>query len=76
MIDTTYLVTMTEINAALEKDGMSVEDYDATVFGLVFDGVEWTCYEDSLDPEYALEWARKLEGYGEHVGLYVWDGGV
>lgn len=73
-IPTSYLVSDANIAQALENDGMTVEDYEPTIFGLVWDGVEWTCLEDSLDEELALEWARRAAGYGEHVGLYVWSG--
>lgn len=69
-----YLVTQTEVESALALDFMTLEDYDPTIFGLVWDGVNWNCLEDSMDEKEALEWADRAAGYGEHVGLYKWEG--
>ena len=74
MIDTTYLVSASEVEAALARDGMALADYDRTVFGLINDGGSWHVFEDSMEPDEAWEWARRAESYGEWVGLFVWRG--
>ena len=73
-MNSSYLVTRAEAESALAADGMTLEDYDPTILGLVWDGVEWQCLEDSLDEGEAKAWARRAASYGEHVGLYVWEG--
>lgn len=75
-----WLVERRTIEDALALDGVSgvddgLDGYNATIFGLVFDGEVWQVYEDSLDEDEAYEWAAKATGYGEHVGLFIWDGG-
>lgn len=71
-----YLVSKAVAESALANDGMTLDDYDTTILGMVNDGVEWQVLEDSLEDEAeALEWANRAAGYGEIVGLYVWDGG-
>jgi hypothetical protein len=70
-----FLITEAEADAALASEHMTLEDYDPTILGMIWDGVAWSVYEDSLeDEEAALEWANRAAGYGEHVGLYVWSG--
>lgn len=69
-----YLVSKKVAESALALDGMTLEDYDPTILGLISDGVEWQCLEDSLDEAEALEWANRAAGYGEIVGLYKWEG--
>ena len=67
-----YAITRREVEAALARDNDTLDDYDPTIFGLVWDGVEWQVLEDSLDEEEALAWAGRCAGYGEHVGLFRW----
>ena len=68
-----FLITQAEAEAGLANDGMSLDDYDDTILGLVWDGVDWQVLEDSLlDEAEAMEWANRAAKYGEHVGLYVW----
>lgn len=69
-----YLVSKKTIEAALANDRMTLDDYDATIFGLVSDGVDWVVLEDSLDEPEAIAWAERARSYGEHVGLYEWVG--
>jgi hypothetical protein len=70
-----YSIMEAEARAGLARERATLEDYDPTIMGFVFDGVEWELIEDSLpDEAAALEWARRAAGYGEHVGLYVWSG--
>lgn len=69
-----YLITRKEIVKTLARDDDELEGYDATIFGLIWDGEQWEIYEDSLEEDEALEWAARAAGYGEHVGLYKWEG--
>lgn len=71
----TYAVSRKTAEEALAKDHMTLDDYAPTILGIISDGVEWTVYEDSLGEADALEWADRCYGYGEIVGLFVWDGG-
>ncbi len=70
-----YAIPRHAVTAALGIDGMGITDYDATIFGLVHDGVGWRVMEDSLEDEAsALAWADRVAAYGEQVGLYVYAG--
>ena len=69
-----FAITKREVIGALGRYGDTLDDYESTVFGLIWDGVEWEVFEDSLTPEEALEWAQRAAEYGEHVGLYHWEG--
>lgn len=72
-IPQSYLASRKGVEQALADDGMTLDDFDATVFGMVHDGECWQLLEDSLEPAEALEWAKRAEGYGEVVGLFQWD---
>lgn len=70
-----FLITEAEATAGLAREGMTLNDFDPTILGLVHDGAGWEVLEDSLPGEDdALEWARRAAGFGEHVGLFVWAG--
>lgn len=74
MIETYDLVTEATAQAALALDGMELADYDPTILGFISDGVEWRCFEDSMDEATAVAWLARARGYGELAGLYVWPG--
>jgi hypothetical protein len=69
-----FLVTRATAESALAEDGMTLDDYEPTILGLVSDGETWQVLEDSLEEAEALEWAQRAAGYGEIVGLFVWAG--
>ena len=69
-----YLLPKRDVVRALAADRMTLEDYDPTIFGLVWDGADWTIQEDSLTEGEALYWADQVASYGERVGLFRWEG--
>ena len=69
-----YSVRLESIEAALRNDGSTLEDYETTIFGLINDGTGWRISEDSMGLDEAVNWALDTAAYGEHVGLYRWEG--
>lgn len=70
-----YAVSEKTARAALKRDRATLEDYDPTIFGLVFDGEFWEVVEDSLTPEDAEAFISRLKKYDETFGIFVWQGG-
>jgi hypothetical protein len=68
-----FAISKEKAQKALAQDGMELDDYSSTIFGLIWDGFKWEVLEDSLSEEEALAWASKAAGYGEVVGLFKWE---
>lgn len=64
------MMSRTRANAILEEEGLSLPDYDSTVF--VF--VDGRLLADSETLESATEMVAKAREYGETADLFQWNG--